>query len=212
MALPQSQRIRAATLTLPASPARSISQPLPMFNRPAAPDAVRSLLGLTPTGTSPLVYSTIFSSSTFSTGTGIAVDASGAAYVVGAAGSGFPTTGGAIKSTLTNEENNGFVLKLAPTTGSVVYSTYLGGTTPAGTYPVMDTALTVALPPGCASNCNAYVGGSTDSSDFPTAPVGGALQPNNGGSVDPFDGFVCASTRVAPSWSIALISAARAET
>ncbi len=146
---------------------------------------------INPSGTSPLVYSTVLSTATaFSIGTGIAVDGDGFAYVVGAAGPGFPTTSGVIKGALTTENSNAFVAKLGTFGDSIVYSTYLGGSTPAGAYPVRDTGLAIALLPGCVSNCNAYVGGSTDSSNFPTAPVHGALQSTNGGSTDPFDGFV----------------------
>ena len=103
---------------------------------------------------------------------------------------GFPTTPNVIKGALTTEGSNAFVAKLGTAGDTMVYSTYLGGSTPAGTYPVEDTGLAIALLPGCVSNCNAYVGGSTDSSNFPTAPMGSALQGANGGSTDPYDGFV----------------------
>src|SRR5580658_1208714 len=135
---------------------------------------------LNPGGTG-LIYSTYIEADSFSIGTGIAVDGSGEAYVIGAAGGGLPTTQGVIKSALNNsEESNAFVVKLNPTGNTMLYSTYLGGSNPAGPYLVQDTGLTIALLPGCSSNCNAYLGGSTDSSNFPTAPTAGAIQPANG--------------------------------
>jgi len=80
-------------------------------------------------------------------GAGIAVDASGNAYVTGGTSSSdFPTTAGAFQTAFGGDVVGGgdaFVTKLNPTGSAVVYSTYLGGSgvrrasesrwTPAGT-------------------------------------------------------------------------------
>src|SRR5262249_7298855 len=60
---------------------------------------------------------------------GLAVDSSGAVYVTGTAGTGYPTTSGAHQTTATAPV--GFVTKLAPAGNLLAYSTYLKGTQPA---------------------------------------------------------------------------------
>jgi hypothetical protein len=128
---------------------------------------------LDPTG-SALVYSTYLGGSSFDSGSGIAVDASGNVYVLGATDStNFPTTMGAFQTTL-DGSFDAFVTKLDPTGSALVYSTYLGGS---------DSEC-------CAGSIaidalgNAYVTGSTDSSDFPTTLA--AFQTTLGGSPDAF--------------------------
>jgi hypothetical protein len=85
-----------------------------------------------------LGYSTYLGES----GTGIAVDAGGQAYVVG---------------------HSAFVTELAPTGGAVVFSSYLGGSGNGGP----DSASGIVL--DCSGG--AYVTGTTGSSDFPTTPA-----------------------------------------
>ena len=62
----------------------------------------------------------------------LAVDSSGAAYVAGTAGGGWPTTPGAFQTVNadgpTSVYGDGFVSKLSPDGSSLVYSTYFGGT------------------------------------------------------------------------------------
>src|SRR5438105_5896343 len=91
----------------------------------------------------------------------IAVDASGNAYVAGAAGPGFPTTPGAFQPT---DDGNwhAFVMKLNPTGSALVYSTYLGDSSD-GSGIAVD------------ADGNAYVTGTTRSPNFPT--TAGAFQP-----------------------------------
>jgi hypothetical protein len=125
---------------------------------------------LDPTG-SALIYSTYLG------GTGhygdqahaIAIDSSGNAYVAGSAhSSDFPTTAGAFQRV--NKESasgyNAFVAKLNSTGTALIYSTLLGGSGLNG-----DQADSIAID----SSGNAYIAGSTGSSDFPTTP--GAFQP-----------------------------------
>jgi hypothetical protein len=76
-----------------------------------------------------LVYSTYLggSLSGSDSGSGIAVDGSGDAYVTGGTGPGFPTTTNALQPTLGGPNGNAFVTKLSPSGSALVYSTYLGG-------------------------------------------------------------------------------------
>jgi len=119
---------------------------------------------------SALVYSTFLGGSGNDQGLGIAVDASGIAYVTGFANSAdFPTTPGAVQTTASGFFIN-FLTKLNPTGSALVYSTYLGGTDLRGI--ALDT-----LP-----NPNAYVTGNGIPSDFLT--TSGAFQTTFGGVVD----------------------------
>jgi hypothetical protein len=114
---------------------------------------------------SSLVYSTYLggSGSGFEHGRGIAVDASGTAYVTGLTESPtFPTTPGAFR-TSSSGSGEAFVTKMSTDGSGLVYSTYLGG----GGY---DEAFRIALD-GAG---NAYVTGETQSVNFPITP--GAVQ------------------------------------
>jgi Beta-propeller repeat/Dockerin type I domain len=103
-----------------------------------------------------LVYSTYLGGSgNFDTGYGIAVDASGCAYITGYTSSpDFPT----VNSYQTDQgDTDVFVTKLSSTGNSLIYSTYLGGSGYEGADGI---ALDAA---GCA-----YVTGYTVSTNFPT--------------------------------------------
>jgi hypothetical protein len=111
-----------------------------------------------------LVYSTFIGGSGFDEGTGIAVDASGAAYVTGQTQSAnFPATAGAFDTSF-NGGSDAFVAKLDATGSTLVYSTFLDGSAAA-------TAAGIAID----GNGNAYVTGQTSSADFPV--TAGAFQP-----------------------------------
>ena len=142
---------------------------------------------LNPAG-SGLVYSTFLGGNNQEYGTGIAVDASGDAYVSGFTNSNnFPTTTGAFQTTFQGGCDpifcgDGFVTKLNPTGSGLIYSTLLGGN--GG-----DIVAQIAID----ENGNAYLGGSTSSNNFPVTTD--AYQPNYGGgcSTNPatcLDGFV----------------------
>ena len=92
-------------------------------------------------------------------GRGIAVDATGNAYVTGfTASTDFPTTPGAFQTAFGGGVFDAFVVKLNPAGSALVYGTYLGG---AGS----DVGLGIAIDTGQ----NAYVTGGTFSANFPTA-------------------------------------------
>jgi len=133
---------------------------------------------LNPTGTA-LIYSTYLGGTSDTDAYAIAVDAAGNAYVVGYAGPGFPTTPGAFQTADKSKipSYNAFVTKLNPTGSALVYSTYVGGS-------MWDAANAIALD----ATGNAYVTGSTASSDFPTTL--GAFQPIYRASAQSWNAFV----------------------
>src|SRR5438309_3164729 len=92
-------------------------------------------------------------------GRGIAVDATGSAYVTGfTASTDFPTTAGAFQTAFGGGGLDAFVVKLNAAGSRLVYGTYLGG---AGSVVGLGIAIDTAH--------NAYVTGGTFSADFPTA-------------------------------------------
>lgn len=115
-------------------------------------------------------YSTYLGGSGQETGSRIAVNRAGNAYVVGWTDStNFPTTPGAFR-TFSSGQNDAFVTELSTAGSALYYSTYVGGSNE-------DFAAGIALD----SSGNAYVGGSTKSTNFPTLS---AAQPVFGGMLD----------------------------
>jgi uncharacterized repeat protein (TIGR01451 family) len=111
-------------------------------------------------------------------GTGIAVNAAGAAYVTGFTSStNFPTV------TPLQISNGGgfdaFVAKLNPAGTAVLYSTYLGGSGNESN----TTTGTSTNPLALSSGSDAYITGFTSSTNFPTST---SLQPTNAGGLDAF--------------------------
>lgn len=131
---------------------------------------------LNPTGTA-LVYSTYLGGSIGDVGNGIAVDASGNAYVTGRTESSsgvsvpFPTTPGAFQ-TVSQGTPDAFLTKVNPTGTAFVYSTYLGGN-------VRDEAFGIATDP----LGNAHVIGQTRSTNFPLVSPFQSACPENGDCV-----------------------------
>jgi hypothetical protein len=118
---------------------------------------------------SGLVYSTFLGGNNGDSGTGIAVDSQGFAYITGiTASADFPTTAGAFQTTLASTQDP-FVAKLNAAGSALVYSTLLGAT--AGHTPTNGIHIAVD------SAGSAYVAGTTGSTDFPTTP--GAFQTVN---------------------------------
>ena len=121
-----------------------------------------------------LIYSTYLGGSGFDSGASIVIDSADEAYVAGLTASpNFPTTPGAFQSA-SNFDSDAFVTKLNATGAGLVYSTHLGGFN-------SDQGFGIAV----NASGNAYVTGTTSSSNFPTTP--GAFQVNtNGFSGDAF--------------------------
>src|SRR5205823_11813835 len=112
-----------------------------------------------------LVYSTYLGGAGFdSADGGIVVDASGNAYVAGYTQSAnFPTTAGVIQTAFNGSED-AFVVKLNPTGSSLIYATYLGGSSGAA----------VGFAIAVDSAGNVYLAGATNATNFPTTT--GAFQ------------------------------------
>src|SRR6266850_2206770 len=135
---------------------------------------------LDPTG-SALLYSTYLGGSGSDQGSGIAVDAAGAAYVTGFTTSADFTAGCTAPCTVLDPTLSGgsdaFVTKLDPTGSALLYSTYLGGSAD-------DAGVGIAVDDAGA----AYVTGFTTSADFTlgcTAPCT-VLDATLGGFADAF--------------------------
>jgi len=109
---------------------------------------------------SALVYSTYLGGSRSDSGRGIAVDSTGSAYVTGYTSStDFPTANAFQgKNASGGFGDDAFVAKLSPAGSTLLYSTYLGGSS-------NDAGFDIAVD----AAGNAYVTGFTSSTDFPTA-------------------------------------------
>jgi uncharacterized repeat protein (TIGR01451 family) len=147
-------------------------------NFPTA-NALQAALGGNPDGFvtklnaagSALVYSTYLGGSGFDRASGVAVDAAGSAYVSGVTVStNFPTVNAVQASN--GGSVDAFVTKLNAAGTALVYSTYLGGANG-------EQAHAIAVD-GAG---NAFVAGSTSSTNFPTA---NALQAGYAGAIDAF--------------------------
>jgi len=121
---------------------------------------------------SALIYSTYLGGFNSDDCLGIAIDATGSAYITGNTNSpNFPTLT-PLQAALNGGFNDAFITKLAPNGSSLINSTYLGGTN-------HDGGRGIALD----SSQSVYVIGTTSSTDFPTR---NPLQPGFGGGSDVF--------------------------
>jgi hypothetical protein len=125
---------------------------------------------LSPSGA--VVYSTYLGGGAFDVGRGIAVDTLGRVYVTGTTQSGnFPTANAGQASRSGSQD--AFVSRLNAAGTALIYSTYHGGTG-------LDDGFGIAAD----ASGNAYVGGQTDSSNFPTAnPIQAARSGTDDGFV-----------------------------
>ncbi|AXC16143.1 Cell surface protein (plasmid) [Acidisarcina polymorpha] len=150
-----------------------------------AQDAFVTKLNSTGTG---LIYSTFLGGSSGATGSAVALDSAGDAYVAGNAGLDFPTTGGAFQTTARCVQGKyecaiGFVTELNPQGSALVFSTYLGGS--GRSLAFGDAVLGLALD----VHENIYVTGYAASLDFPVTP--GAFQTTNKAPADnPYNAFL----------------------
>ena len=119
-----------------------------------------------------LLYSTYLGGSSNDYCVGMDVAPDGSAYVTGWTNSSidFPLLN-SVQGTYGGGSNDSFVSKMSTDGGTLVYSTYLGGSG-------IDSGIGIALD----SLGNAYVTGQTDSTNFPTTP--GSFQ-----ETDPFTGL-----------------------
>jgi hypothetical protein len=118
------------------------------------------------TGAASLIYATYLGGSTPGKEDepgGIAVDATGAAYVTGSEqSSDFPVTAGAFQTISRHSgQGNAFLTKLTPDGSALVYSTLFGGSSGDG-----ESANGIALD----SAGDAYITGTTNAPDLPTTP------------------------------------------
>lgn len=129
-----------------------------------------------------VIYATFLGGSAADSGLAIAVDAGGSAVVAGQTQSAdFPVTPGAFQSayggggvtTATQVSGDGFAARLDPTGSTLIYATFIGGSD-------ADSVTGVVLD----QDQNAYLTGSTASSDFPV--TAGAFQSVYGGAGDAF--------------------------
>jgi hypothetical protein len=132
---------------------------------------------------SALIYSTYLGGFGEDSGSAIAADAAGNAYVTGTTSSpfdpcdvcSFPTTPNALQPHLggpPEQTHNAFVTKINPNGSALVFSTYLGGSqSDGGSSIAVDAA------------GNVYVAGNATSGDFPTA---NAIQPTLKGGQNAF--------------------------
>ena len=120
-----------------------------------------------------LNYSTFFGGSSDDTAYAVATDPSGNTYIAGSTASvDLPTTTGALNRRFIGGTLDAFVAKFSPS-GTLVYTTYLGGTGD-------DEAYGLAVD----SQGNAYVTGYTTSPNFPV--TGGAYRSTLSGTSDAF--------------------------
>lgn len=109
---------------------------------------------------STLEYSTFLGGSDSDGATRLTLNAAGDIYVTGYTGSvDFPVSQNAVQPTFKGDYD-AFAVKIAGVGGSVVFSTYIGGRDG-------DSGSGIQVD----SEQNVYVGGSTDSGDFPVGPV-----------------------------------------
>lgn len=138
---------------------------------------------LNPTATG-FVFGTLIGGQRDDIGRGVAVDSLGNVYVTGNTKSpDFPTTVGALDTDYNdadlNRDSDAFVAKVDPTGAALAYSTYLGGLDE-------DSGRAIAVD-GAG---NAYVGGTTESANFPTTAGAFDTSYNSVSSLSAEDGFV----------------------
>jgi hypothetical protein len=141
---------------------------------------------LNPTGTA-LTYSTFLGGSTADFGGGIAVDSFGDAYLTGETSSAdFPVTSNAVQTQINGNgstaNSDAFVTQVLAGGSKLGFSSFLGGSLDENAN-ASGSVGTIALD----SSNNMWLGGSTDSTDFPVTKST-AAEPSYGGN--PYDGFV----------------------
>jgi uncharacterized protein (TIGR03437 family) len=177
------------------------SSDFPLFNpiqnqmRGERIDGDAFAMRLSPNG--GLTYSTYLGGDRADTANAVAADAEGNIYIAGrTSSSDFPVTEGALKSeadprTSFATPTDGFVSKLSADGQRLVFSTRLGGRQYlciGGSRCVSATGIDDITAIAVDSSGNAYVGGHTNTLDFPTTP--GAFQTQSKAEFMSSDGFV----------------------
>ncbi|MCU0799533.1 MAG: SBBP repeat-containing protein, partial [Candidatus Thermoplasmatota archaeon] len=125
----------------------------------------------------PLIYSTFIGGSGVDLGYAIASDSNGNVYITGEtydSATKYPTTPGAYDATH-NDNSDVFVTKLSSDGSSLIYSTYIGGSS-------SDSGYGIAIDStGCA-----YISGSTGNSDIDFPTTAGAYDTEYDGGNDAF--------------------------
>jgi hypothetical protein len=148
-------------------------------------------------GATALLFSTYYGGALDDRATGIALDALGDAYITGGATSPtFPVVN-SFQSALSGTAD-AFVTEFS-NTGSVVYSSFYGGTGVENFFPGTSTALG-----GIAAdaNGNAYFAGNTNTTTAPPFPIVGGVQPLYGGPLA--DGFIAKVGPAPADFSVAV--------
>ena len=163
----------------------SIQPTFASIGSPPATDAF--VTKINPAG-SAIVYSTYLGAADLDSGSGIAVDSSGAAYVLGITRSttGLPGIGpGSLQGTYGGGATDAFVAKVNPAGTALVYSSYLGGTgteVPGNGGPVAVDGQGRMFVTGITNSASTFPGGA-----------GATILPANGGNSGTF------VTELAPS-------------
>ncbi len=145
---------------------------------------------LNPSG-SALIYSTFLGSQGSDSGSGIAIDSTGNAYLTGfTSGANFPTTPGAFDTTSDGVNADVFITKLNSSGSALIYSTFVGGNGNA------DRANGIALD----TMGNVFIAGFSESPSYPTTPGAFDTTFNSVGGRD------CVITKVNSSGSALLYS------
>jgi len=136
------------------------------------------VLKLSATGS--LVYSTFLGGTGFELAESMRVDTGGYVYLVGLSGSDdFPTTSGAVDTIREGSWGDAFVAKLSPDGGSLIFSTYLGGSGD-------EQWISIDID----NIGNAFVAGATSSDNFPTTAAAFDTEYGGGPPGTSSDGFV----------------------
>lgn len=123
---------------------------------------------------SALIFSTYLGGNGLDAGHSIDIDTLGNIYIAGETSSlNFPVSAGAVQPAFMGSSMNGFITKINAAGNSIIYSTYLGGSTTNRIYGI-----------AIDKQKNAYVTGVTTSSNFPI--TAGAFQTTLSGSQDAF--------------------------
>lgn len=159
-----------STLGLPIMPILSNNT----ITAPFAPPIVRNVPEANATHGSDLLYSTFLGSGNFEEADDIALDAAANAYITGDTDSGdFPTTPGVYDPTYNGGSRDVFVTKLNASGSELIYSTFLGSDGDENGNKIAVDGLG-----------NAYIVGTTNSSNFPS--TSGAYDTMFNGGVDAF--------------------------